>query len=71
MYDLLPVHDTVCIIYCPSMIRYVWFIAGRFSEWCGGYDAELEQMYSSLLRYFIRKAEISNVKLENLDVAIQ
>ena len=64
MYDLLPVHDTVCKIYCRSMTRYVWFIPGPFSEWCGGYNSELERVYSSLLRYFIHKAEISNVKLE-------
>ena len=63
--------DTICMIYCPSMTRYVWFIARRFSEWCGGYNSELERMYGSLLRYFIRRAEISNVKLENLDLAIQ
>lgn len=67
--------DTVCKIYCRSMTRYVWFIAGRFSELfselCVGYNSELERMYNSWLRYFIRKAEISNVKLENLDVAIQ
>ena len=63
--------DKVCMIYCRSMTRYVWFIPGPFSEWCGGYNSELVRMYNSLLRYFIRKAEISNVKLENLDVAIQ
>ena len=53
------------------MTRYVWFIAGPFSEWCGGYNSELVRVYNSLLRYFIRKAEFSNVKLENLNVAIQ
>ena len=35
MYDLLPVHDTVCMMYCRSMTRYVWFIAG---PWYGMYD---------------------------------
>ena len=35
MHDLLPVHDTVCMIYCRSMTRYVWCIAG---PWHGMYD---------------------------------